>query len=197
MVRSGDILSNPATGETFYFLKTAADTHGRLLEYEIHAEPGATPALPVHIHPKQDERFEVLIGRITFVLNGKTQLLKPGDSLLVPAGTAHTWRNSGNQTALLLVEMAAAGQHETLIETLCATARNSRFVSGGRRNLLALAVMLDKYRDHLYLAGWPVWAQKAAFAALAFIGRAQGYQAEYSYWECVSEGEREVSIMLA
>lgn len=194
MMRAGDILSSPTTGETFYFLKTAADTHGRLLTYEIHAELNGRDLLAAHVHPKQEERFEVLKGVVEFVVNGKTTILEAGESLMVKAGTAHTWRNIGDRMALLLTEIEPAGQMETLIETLCATSRNPRFRSAdGATKLLPLAVMLDKYRDHLY----PVGVQKAAIPLLAAIGRAQGFRAEYSYFDCVSEAEREVSILLA
>jgi mannose-6-phosphate isomerase-like protein (cupin superfamily) len=194
MVRAGDILSSPTTGETFYFLKTAADTHGRLLAYEIHADPAGRDLLAAHVHPRQEERFEVLKGVVEFTIRRRTVILEAGESLVVPAGTAHTWRNLSDHMALLLTEMEPAGQMETLIETLCATARNPRFRSpDGTTKLLPLAVMLDKYRDHLY----PVGVQKAAIPLLAAVGRTQGFQPEYSYFDCVSEAEREVSIMLA
>lgn len=197
MVRKGDILSSPTTGETFYFLKTAADTNGRLLEYEIHAQPNAAPLLTSHLHPVQDERIEVLKGEITLEVGRETHRLRAGDSRVIPAGVAHGWRNSGEQTALLLIEVEPAGQHETLIETFCAIAHHPRFFADGKLKPLALAVILDKYPDHLYLSSWSARAQKAAYAALAVADRAQGFLPEYSYWDCVSEGEREVSILLA
>ena len=197
-MRAGDILSSPATGETFYFLKTGADTHGRLLAYEIHVEPGGCDLLATHLHPKQEERFEVLKGVVEFVIAGKTVILEAGESLVVAAGQTHTWRNAGDRMALILTEIEPAGQTETLIETLCATSRDRRFRSGGgMARLPPLAVMLDKYRDHVYLAGMPVILQKAALATLAVIGRAQGYRPEYTYVNCVPEAERDVSIMLA
>jgi hypothetical protein len=39
--------------------------------------------------------------------------------------------------------------------------------------------MHGRFRDHLYLAGPPVWAQKLLFALLAPIGRLRGYRDDY------------------
>ena len=41
---------------------------------------------------------------------------------------------------------------------------------------LLMALMLDTYRGHFYLAGPPVWLQKVVFAALAPIARLKGYR---------------------
>jgi len=196
MVQRDDILSSPATGETFRFLKTAADTNGRLLEFEMHIQPGGAKALPQHIHPNQEERIEVLKGALTFFVGRETRVLKAGDAVVVPSGTPHHFENNSDDACLLLYEIEPAGQWETLFETLCATSRNPRIVQNGQLNPLALAVTLDKYQDHLYMAGIPVFLQKLMFRALAVIERLQGFQAEYSYVDSVPEAEREVSILL-
>ena len=61
MIRSGDTLENPVTGERIVFRKTAADTGGALVLVECVVQPGGAVAA-AHVHPHQEERFEVLRG---------------------------------------------------------------------------------------------------------------------------------------
>ena len=51
MVHAGDILANPATGQTLRFLRTSADTGGALLEIESTWAPGGAEP-PEHFHPR-------------------------------------------------------------------------------------------------------------------------------------------------
>ena len=43
MARAGDVLENPATGERLVFLRTAAETGGEVLEYELEFVPLPKP----------------------------------------------------------------------------------------------------------------------------------------------------------
>lgn len=50
-----------------------------------------------HWHPRQDERFEVLEGELTVELGGgPPRVLRAGDTLDVPARTAHRMWNAGS-----------------------------------------------------------------------------------------------------
>lgn len=58
MAKAGDELVNPVTGLRTVFRKTAQDTSGELLQVDWISEPGWTTG-PDHVHPRQEERFEV------------------------------------------------------------------------------------------------------------------------------------------
>ena len=67
MAFTGQTIHNPVSGERITFLKTAADTDGELLEFELELAPdGRVPG--AHVHPEQEERFHVLEGTMTFRL---------------------------------------------------------------------------------------------------------------------------------
>ena len=55
MAREGDVLENPTTGDRLVFLRTAAETGGELLEYELEFVPRGFAARD-HLHPLQSER---------------------------------------------------------------------------------------------------------------------------------------------
>jgi hypothetical protein len=58
MAYAGQILENAQSGERFFFRKTAADTGGEYMEFDLELQPdGKVPGK--HVHPKQEEQFEV------------------------------------------------------------------------------------------------------------------------------------------
>src|SRR4051794_24158703 len=91
MAYAGQILDNPQSGERFIFRKTAADTKGELLEFDLVLQPeGKVPGK--HVHPKQTERFEILDGTVKFRLGRKTIVARAGDVVTVPAGKTHKFQ---------------------------------------------------------------------------------------------------------
>ena len=114
MARPGLTLTDPTTGQTITFLQTAAETGGALLEMETsYVGKGGKP--PMHRHPSQDEHFEVLEGELHVKLGRKSRVLKAGDSLDIPAGTAHAM--SG--TARARWEVRPALGTEQFLEAVC------------------------------------------------------------------------------
>jgi len=99
MVRAGDTLTNPATGQTLRFLRTAADTAGALLEIDATWAPRGTEP-PEHYHPRQAERFTVLAGALRVPVAGAARELHAGDTLDLPAGVPHSMWNAGDAPAV-------------------------------------------------------------------------------------------------
>ncbi len=63
---------------------------------EMEASYGPQAALPPeHLHPRQDERFEVLEGTLRAVVDGVERRYAAGDAFEVPAGTPHTMTGEG------------------------------------------------------------------------------------------------------
>lgn len=55
--------------------------------------PSGVAGPPPHFHSKLHEMFLVIEGEMEFVVDGKHQTLKAGDSLDLPANAIHTFRN--------------------------------------------------------------------------------------------------------
>jgi hypothetical protein len=60
MARAGEQLYDPVQGDSIEFRETARDTGGALLS----GVWTAVGAPPMHVHPLQEERFEVLSGTV-------------------------------------------------------------------------------------------------------------------------------------
>jgi mannose-6-phosphate isomerase-like protein (cupin superfamily) len=89
------------------FKAVAAQTGGDFSLMERTLPPGGRRP-PAHRHVNCSEAFFVLDGQLSFVLDGEDLAGGPGDFLLVPRGTAHTFGNASGEPARLLVLHAPA-----------------------------------------------------------------------------------------
>src|SRR5215213_3330318 len=87
---AGTVLHNPASGE---YARVVEHTLERVVG-ELLAVPGAAVAGP-HIHPGQEERFEVLEGVMGYRRDTHRGELRAGGSVTVPPGVVHDWWNAG------------------------------------------------------------------------------------------------------
>src|SRR5207247_121087 len=78
MIRSGDTIHNPVTGERITFHQTSADTNGEAVVIECTVQPDGFVA-STHVHPSQTERFAVVEGRLGTKVGRKPRLLETGD----------------------------------------------------------------------------------------------------------------------
>jgi quercetin dioxygenase-like cupin family protein len=179
MIQAGQTVENPVTGERMVFLRTAADTGGELVEFELIARPGAFVAMP-HLHPFQSERFEILAGTIEVQLGKERTVAGPGEVVLVQPGVAHSWRNASDEEELRFrVEVRPALQFERMIETMFALAADGKTNSKGMPNPLRLAVIAHAHFDDVRLPRIPVWLQRAGLGLGAPVGRLLGFGAIY------------------
>ena len=70
MPEPGQLISNPITGERIVFRRTAAQTGGELLEFDVELRPGGVIAGFPHRHP-QTEHFHVTAGRLVGWVQGR------------------------------------------------------------------------------------------------------------------------------
>jgi mannose-6-phosphate isomerase-like protein (cupin superfamily) len=179
MIRSGDALENPVTGERILFRKTSADTGGELVLVECTVKPGGAVAA-AHVHPHQEERFEVIQGSVGFRLGRKKSVGGPSTRVTVPAGTTHKFWNAGDEDAHFVCEIRPAGQFEQLIETMFGLAADGRTNRKGMPNPLRLAVIARHHFEDLRLPLVPAWMQRVALAMAAPLGRVLGYRPQYA-----------------
>jgi len=178
MIQPGDSIDNPVTGERLVFRKTAHETGGQAVVIETFVQPSGFVAA-AHVHPYQEERFEVLRGSVGFKLGRKKLVAGPGQRLTVPAGTAHKFWNAGDEEAHFVCEIRPALEFESLIETMFGLATDGKTNRKGMPNPLRLAVIANAHFDTVRLPFPPAVMQKAGLALGAPLGRLLGYGATY------------------
>ncbi|HEU5214354.1 MAG TPA: cupin domain-containing protein [Gaiellaceae bacterium] len=175
MIRPGERLENPVTGEVLIFHETAAETGGELVRVETIVEPDGFVAA-THVHPSQTERFDILEGTVEFRVGGETVQASAGDEVVVPAGTPHRFRNPGDEEARFLLEVRPALKFESLIETMFTLAAEGKTGRRGLPGPFRLAVIAREHFDTVRLPFPPAAMQRAALAVGAPLGRALGYE---------------------
>jgi quercetin dioxygenase-like cupin family protein len=177
MAVAGQEIVNPAMGR-LVFRQTAGETGGALLEFDFYLRSGGQIARP-HLHPVQEERFDVLSGEVHGRVAGADRTAIAGDTIVNPPGTPHVWWNGRQEEeAHLRVFFRPALDAESFFEAVFAIARAGKANEHGvPRNPLQLAVLLNAYRDEFRPAGPPPLLLRAACAFGAAAGRSLGYRA--------------------
>jgi quercetin dioxygenase-like cupin family protein len=178
VARRDEVLESPINGQRAIFRETAKDTGGALLRLDFFVAPGGFLGSE-HLHPRQEERIEVLSGTLRCRVGARERSVGAGEAVTVPPGIPHTLWNESREEARALVEYRPALRMETLFETLFGLGKDGKTDEGGSPGLLQGAVMLREFEDEYRLARPSLPVQKALLAVLAPIGRLLGYRARY------------------
>jgi mannose-6-phosphate isomerase-like protein (cupin superfamily) len=171
-----NILENPVTKERLVVL--ASETAVLRLEEQV---PVDMIQPPVHLHRRQEERFEVIEGQVTVQVRNERHVLGAGGSLVVPPGTPHTWWNSGSGKLRMLTEFRPADNVLSFFETFCGLAQEGRANEQGGPPFLQVVASARHWDS--YLGAPPVPIQRALFAVLRPVARWRGYRESYDRFQ--------------
>lgn len=143
MAHPGEELIDPIRGQRIVFRRAGKETNGELVEVEAFYQPTSV-APPAHLHPQQEERFQVLSGSITARLNGQENIYRAGETFCIPAGVAHEMWNGSEAETHLLWQTRPALHTEAFFEAMWGLAKAGKTNKAGVPNLLQLAVILQQ-----------------------------------------------------
>jgi mannose-6-phosphate isomerase-like protein (cupin superfamily) len=83
---------------------------------------GGSPP-PAHLHPAQDERFEIRAGEMQALVAGERHTIAPGETLEIPRGTVHQMWNESEQQAVVIWRTSPPGRTLDWFRELAATMR--------------------------------------------------------------------------
>jgi mannose-6-phosphate isomerase-like protein (cupin superfamily) len=130
---------------------------------------------PLHVHPHQEESFEVLSGVLDVSIDGEWREVGPGAPMTVPAGAAHTIRNLHHE------ELRALNVHAPALGFADYMARLHELVHSGKvralppkdpRSVIYLSMLFDAHDRTLT----SIKPSQRSMRMLAFVGRLLGYQ---------------------
>jgi mannose-6-phosphate isomerase-like protein (cupin superfamily) len=119
-----------------------------LLEAELLLDPGRRMP-PAHIHPAQDERFEVLEGTLRVKLGRAVVEVGVGETLEIPRGTKHTMGVGGGDRVKAIWQTRPALETERWWAALDAESRRS---IDGQIPLPVMARLLRAHKSEFQLA---------------------------------------------
>jgi quercetin dioxygenase-like cupin family protein len=173
---------NPATGEHIQYILTGNESAGACVRFRWASDAGGR--IVEHTHPHSAEIFTILDGRATFTLAGTERTLGPGESIVVPARTAHSESNLSGAVVHGIVELRPARLAAELHDALAAISSTMPVTAAGApRNPLQLGATFWFFRHDLVATSPPGWLQPlllAPLAALSALARVRGYRDEWS-----------------
>lgn len=179
MSRYGDVYENRVTGERAVVLRGDEDGGGQSVLVHLVVTPGGAVA-GEHVHPRLEERFRVISGRLGARVAGAERTLTAGEEVTVPAGTAHDWWNAGDGDASVLVELSPPDpRFEAMIATLFGLANAGQTNAKGMPGPLQLALLAQEFRDVIRFTKPPAVVQKVLCGVLAGLGRMRGLRGIY------------------
>lgn len=178
MEPAGEAIENPISGERIVIRRTAAQTGGAALVWELTlARGGKVPSS--HAHPSQEERFTVLAGQMKFRVGRRRVSAGPGDTVRVPAGAVHHFANAGPSAARLLVETRPALGMAELLATAAALASDQRAAARRLPRPLDLALFMRDFEREVRAPYLPAGLVSRVAGALAGLAARRGLDARY------------------
>jgi len=174
----GHVIENPLSGEQITIRATAAETGGRVLEWELMLAPGGRVPSS-HAHPEQEESFTVLTGQMRFRVGGRRVTAGPGDTVRIPPGTVHHFANPGSRPARVAVQTRPALNMQKLLETAAALAQEQHAAARRLPSPLDLALFMRDYEREVRAPYLPAALVHAVIRPLAWLARRRGLDARY------------------
>ena len=160
-----EVLEMAPLGVTVELRRTAEDTDGELVEFDVVGRAQGFLAQP-HVHTRQTERLEVIDGALEVGMDGRKHLIRAGESIEVPPGTAHTQRPGESGTGRVRIQARPAGTTEQFLRRLSHMAAEGQFLRGGWPRPLAAAALVRDFGDEGHAAKPSLGMQKKVAGAL-------------------------------
>jgi quercetin dioxygenase-like cupin family protein/uncharacterized protein YndB with AHSA1/START domain len=175
VAKAGDVLEIPELNLRIEFRRTAAETNGELVEYDVIGRPRGFVAQE-HVHSAQVERNEVLSGAAGLAMNGRTRTLGPGESVVIPVGAPHRHLTAGPGEGHVRVELRPALRTEEFLERLAALSHAGELTAKGWPRPVAAARLMRDFEAIGHATKPPLAVQRAfSSAVLAVADRSREY----------------------
>jgi quercetin dioxygenase-like cupin family protein len=177
--RQGDMYENRVTGERAVVLRGDEDRGDAPALVHLTVKSGGA-VVGEHVHPRVQERFIVVAGRLGTRLDGVERTLVAGDEATAPAGMPHDWWNAGETDAEVIVELTPPDpRFEAMIATMFGLANDGRTDGRGRPGPLQLALIGREFADVIRFTRPPAVVQRVLFGILGAVGRRRGLRGIY------------------
>jgi quercetin dioxygenase-like cupin family protein len=144
------MVEDPVLRQRLEFSRTTDPDGAEVLHVEIWVDPGG--GVTPHVHPAMEERFEVLGGTPSFLSGRSWETASPGETVVVPPGTRHAYRNRGEETAHMVCHARPPSTLQEFLEEAAALSRAGKIATrwalprsfGALREALAMA---ERHRE--------------------------------------------------
>jgi quercetin dioxygenase-like cupin family protein len=177
---TGPLVEDPVFRCRYRFSRTRDEDGGEVQHVEMWVDPGG--GVSPHIHPSMEERFNVVAGRPEFLAGRRWQVAEAGETVVVPPGTRHAFRNRGDDVAHVRCEARPPSTLQAFLEDVAGLSRAGKLTRVGLPSpsgLLEAVVLAHHYRDMVVLLfpSPPRPVQRLLFPPLARLAERRGRRA--------------------
>jgi len=118
-----------------------------------------------------EDSFEVIEGALEVCVDGQWRSLQAGETVTVPRGVAHTFRNASDKPVKVVSRIQPAGRSEAFfrdMHRLIHEGKIKRLPPKEPRSAIYAAMLIDAYPDEIRVTKPP----NGVFKALAVVGKA-------------------------
>ena len=177
-IEVGEVWENPVTRERAVILELPWENPEGLGTAELTALVGAR-VVGEHRHPALIERFTPLEGELTVKRNGRTSILRQGETMVVEPNVWHDWWNASDRDVRVRVEITPGERFLHMIETFFGLARLGYTDRKGMPHPLQLALTAREFKDVIVFRSPPAVVQRVIVGVLAPMARRYGYRGTY------------------
>jgi quercetin dioxygenase-like cupin family protein len=168
------VLRNPVLGLEGTVRTSAEESQGEVWAADVTARPGASGG-PAHIHRRQEERFRLHEGRLAYRVGDHRGVLLPGETLVVPPGTTHEFRNASAAVARFTAEFRPALRVGDFFAALFDLAAAGETDARGLPSPLKAAALMREFPDEFFYPPFPpVPVIRALAAPLGWLAARRG-----------------------
>jgi len=173
-------------GDVFYskvegFRQTVLKQEDGKVHCKVELDPFA-PGPPEHIHTGFDEFIEIENGELNLRMKGKEQVIKPGESVLIPKGAPHKFWNTTSEVIRIKGSMAFPEKFAfTLSQVYGYMDANPDFASS--KSMIFQITMMQQAGFDSYISGPPVFMQKLIGFLSTPISRLAGMKTYYPNYD--------------
>jgi mannose-6-phosphate isomerase-like protein (cupin superfamily) len=165
------------TGDVGELLESAVMSDGARVRTRVTFKGGVMIIAP-HIHPNQDERYEVESGRLTCVVNGIKRVVEEGQAIELARGIPHRHYSEGPGNAVAIQTITPGLDFDYMFEGIFGLGSEGRALAGFDQAVQGL-IWLRKMKSKLLRAGVPAWIQYTLAWTITPVAYWFGYRAVY------------------
>ena len=171
------LVQDPVFRMQHRFRRTSDDDGAEVLHVETVVDPGG--GVSAHVHPAMEERFTVHEGRCQFLSGRRWVEAGPGETVVVPPGTRHAFRNKGDVPTRIECEARPPSSLQAFLEHTARLSRAGKLTRVGLPKptaLLDAAVLVENHKDMVVLGfpSPPRAVQRLVFPPLARLAARRG-----------------------
>ena len=177
------VIEDPVLRQRLRFRRTTDPDGGEVLHVETWVDPGG--GVTPHVHPAMEERFEVKSGRASFLAGRKWRDAAAGETVVVPPGLRHAYRNRGDEVVHMVCHVRPPSTLQEFLEEVTAMSREGKIMRPGLPKgpgaLLDAAALAQRHREMAVLLFPPMpppALQRLLFPVLTRLGARRGLTEE-------------------